>query len=112
MVTMQSDAFIGLFLLSVRRTARERLVSSVLELGTPSGLWWRARPVVSTDVLVLGTSVFFAIACNSTFLSGVLAGRSWTEPSTWVFSGAMLVMLTAVHLLLLTLPLSLVAAPT
>ncbi|MGQ3050788.1 MAG: phosphoethanolamine transferase [Roseateles sp.] len=108
MVTMQSDVFIRLFLPSVRRTARERLVSSALELGTPSGLWWRARPVVSTDVLALGTSVFFAIACNSAFLSGVLAGRSWTEPSTWVFSGAMLVMLTAVHLLLLTLLLSLV----
>lgn len=108
MLTIRPDAFIRLSFPSVRSAARGRLVSLELEPGTPNGLWWRARPVVSTEALAWATSLFFAVSCNSAFLSGVLAGRSWTELSTWVFSGAMLVMLTALHLLLLTLLLSLV----
>ena len=71
-----------------------------LELGTRSGSWWRLRPTVSTDVLAVASSLFFGFACNSAFLTGVLAGRSWIDPATWVFSAAMLVMLTALHLLL------------
>ncbi len=61
------------------------------------------RPQVSTEALALVASLFFALACNAAFLNGVVAGRSWSEPSTWVFGGAMLVLLTALHLVLLSL---------
>jgi lipid A ethanolaminephosphotransferase len=103
MLTMQSDACIRFSLPSIRLVGRQRQMSLALELGTPSGSWWRFRPTVSTEVLAVAASLFFGFACNSAFLTGVLAGRSWTDPATWVFSASMLVMLTALHLLLLSL---------
>ncbi len=78
-------------------------MSLALELGTRNTPWWRWRPAVSTEALALCASLFFAFACNAAFLRGVLAGRSGSELSSWVFSAAMLVLLTTVHLLLLLL---------
>lgn len=78
-------------------------MSLALELRPVGSAWWRVRPQVSTEVLALAASVYFAFACNSSFLGGVLAGRSWSDPSTWVFAGAMLLLLASLHLLLLLL---------
>lgn len=65
---------------------------------------WPVRPLqVSTATLTLGASLFFALACNALFLAGALAGRSWSERSTWVFAGALLVMLVCLHVLVLSL---------
>lgn len=65
---------------------------------------WPVRPLqVSTATLTLGASLFFALACNGSFLAGALAGRSWSERSTWVFAGALLVMLVCLHVLVLSL---------
>jgi lipid A ethanolaminephosphotransferase len=63
----------------------------------------RIRPQVGTEVLALGASLFFAIASNSHFLKAAMAGRVESDPSTWMFGGAMLVMLTMLHLFLLLL---------
>ena len=57
-------------------------------------------------VLALGASLFFAIACNGPYLTGTLAGRSWSEPAAWLFAGAMLAMLVSLHMLLLSLVLT------
>lgn len=68
--------------------------------------WRSARSEVSVTVLALGASLFFAVACNGPFLDGTLAGRSWSEPATWLFAGAMLAMLASLHMLLLSLVLT------
>ena len=73
------------------------------ELSTRLGPLLRIRPQVSTEVLALAASVFFALACNSQFLRAALAGRIESDPSTWMFGGAMVVMLTMLHLFLLLL---------
>lgn len=73
------------------------------ELSTRLGPLLRIRPQVSTEVLALAASVFFALACNSQFLRAALAGRLESDPSTWMFGGAMVVMLTMLHLFLVLL---------
>lgn len=78
-------------------------MSRALEAGLHARSWLRSRPTLSTEGLALIASVFFAISCNSAFLSGVLAGRSWTDRSAWLIGTAMLIMLTALHLLLLSM---------
>lgn len=62
---------------------------------------WRRE--ASVGWMALAASVFFAVACNGPFLKGALAGRTGSEPSTWLFAGAMLVMLASLHMLLLSL---------
>ncbi|MFW2357239.1 phosphoethanolamine transferase, partial [Hydrogenophaga sp.] len=73
------------------------------EISTRLGPLLRIRPQVSTEVVALAASVFFALACNSQFLKAALAGRLESDPSTWMFGGAMVVMLTMLHLFLLLL---------
>ena len=77
-----------------------------LQVRTPGRSRWLVRPRLSTEVLALVASLFFAFTCNTAFLDGILAGRSWSDLSSWVFGGAMLVLLTAMHLLLLSLVLN------
>ena len=72
----------------------------------PLAAGWRSRPTVSTESLVIGASLFFAFACNVPFLSAVMSGRSVADAASWVFAGAMLVALTALHVLLLSLVLN------
>ncbi len=62
---------------------------------------WRAEWRVET--LALAASVFFVLACNANWWSGVLAGRSWSDPSTWLFAGAVFVLLAALQFALLAL---------
>ncbi len=60
------------------------------------------RPrMLSGTMLIVGASLFFALTSNMPFLRAVLAGRNWSEPQTWLFSGAMLALLLALHMLLL-----------
>lgn len=60
------------------------------------------RPrMLSGTALIVGASLFFALTSNMPFLRAVLAGRNWSEPQTWLFGGAMLALLLALHVLLL-----------
>lgn len=60
------------------------------------------RPrMLSGTALIVGASLFFALTSNMPFLRAVLAGRNWSEPQTWLFGGAMLALLLALHMLLL-----------
>ena len=72
----------------------------------PLAAGWRSRPTVSTESLVIGASLYFAFACNVPFLSAVMSDHSASDAASWVFGGAMLVLLTALHGLLLSLVLN------
>jgi lipid A ethanolaminephosphotransferase len=87
----------------VRLAGRLRRMTLALESDTPSWLWSRVRPAVTTEALALAASLFFAVACNTAFIHAVTADRSWSDAGTWLFGGAMLSMLTALHLFLLLL---------
>ena len=53
--------------------------------------------------MALVASLFFAGACNTVFFTAVMVDRTWSDPSTWIFVGAMALLLTALHLALLCL---------
>jgi len=46
---------------------------------------------------VLWISAYVALAYNGSFLRASTAGRSWESPDTWVFVGALMVSLIALH---------------
>lgn len=60
----------------------------------------------STERLILLASLFFVLFCNRPLWSALLAGRAWSNGSTWVFAGAMFAILTAMHSILLGLALT------
>lgn len=74
-----------------------------LESNGIDSAWLRVRPKVTTEVLALAASLFFAFACNTAFIRTATADRSWLDTGTWLFGGAMLLLLTALHLFLLLL---------
>ena len=57
----------------------------------------------TVEQLVFAASLFWAFSANRLFLVAALKDRGYTEPSTWAYGLALLVMLTAVHYLLLAL---------
>jgi len=57
---------------------------------------WTHRPEVSVETLVLGSSVFFALACNRMFWHASLA----THPGDIGFAASLFFLLVAVHALL------------
>jgi len=67
----------------------------------------RAAPSLSFTValepLMLAASLFWALGANRLFFAAALKERAFTQPSTWGFALAMLVMLVAVNFLLLSL---------
>jgi lipid A ethanolaminephosphotransferase len=58
---------------------------------------WPAAPAVHAETLVLLCAVFLILAGNGPFWHQALAGRSWTEPGTWKFAGAMFVGFSAFY---------------
>ncbi|HHW4680162.1 MAG TPA: phosphoethanolamine transferase [Xylella taiwanensis] len=64
-----------------------------------SALDWRARPEVSTESVVLGSSLFFAFVCNTMFWRSAMS----TAPGSIGFALSLLTLLVAVHALLLGL---------
>ncbi|MES2991296.1 MAG: phosphoethanolamine--lipid A transferase [Pseudomonadota bacterium] len=62
-----------------------------------------SRRPISTDVLVLCTSVLFAVAYNGAFVQAMLAGRAVSAPGTWGLAAALGAFLVALHVLLLGL---------
>ncbi len=61
----------------------------------------RATGNVSSESLLLAMCLFWALVCNSPFLQKSLAGRLWSEPGTWGFAAALVLLLVCVHFLLL-----------
>lgn len=61
---------------------------------------WRA-PAVGVDTLIVGFSLYGALAGNRLFFDAALAGRSATDPSTWGFALALLLLLLSLNVLLL-----------
>lgn len=57
----------------------------------------------SVEQLMWAASLFWTFSANRLFLGAALNGRPFTEPGTWAFAVALLVMLTALHFLLLSL---------
>lgn len=60
-------------------------------------------PTISTELLILITSLFFSLFCNQLFWSAIFSGRDMAQARTWVFGGAVFVIVTAVHSALLSL---------
>jgi lipid A ethanolaminephosphotransferase len=67
-----------------------------------------SRWTLQTDSerLALAASAFFALSANTAFMKAGLAGREWSDPATWGFGLALLMLLLAVHAFLLTLVLN------
>jgi lipid A ethanolaminephosphotransferase len=55
----------------------------------------------TVEQLLLAASLFWALSANRLFLSAALKDRSFSEPATWGFAAALLVMLAALHFLVL-----------
>lgn len=58
---------------------------------------------LSVEQLMLAASVFWALSANRLFLGAALQGRELSQPATWGFAAALLVMLVAVHYVILGL---------
>lgn len=59
--------------------------------------------VLSIEGVLLLASMFFALFCNSLFLSGMLSGYDMAQPGSWLLGASLLVVLIAVHFVLLGL---------
>jgi lipid A ethanolaminephosphotransferase len=90
--------FPGQFL---RHAASDALIEPLVEPDSEPGVRW--RPLVSTEMLIVLASLYFALFCNGRFWNVLVVGRAWASVSTWVFAGAMLVVLVGIHCLLLAL---------
>jgi lipid A ethanolaminephosphotransferase len=58
---------------------------------------------VSTELLILSSSLFFSILCNQLFWSESLAERSWLDLHTWLFAAGAFAIITSIHCVLLGL---------
>lgn len=62
---------------------------------------FRIRPQLCSESLILLVSLFLAVAANTAFWRGILAGRSPHDWHSWSFGAAMLALLTALHFILI-----------
>jgi len=67
---------------------------------------WAAPRQISLEGLALLASLFFALACNTLFLRGMLAGYDLTQPASWLLAVSLVIGLAAVHFILLGLVLT------
>ncbi|HSQ71911.1 MAG TPA: sulfatase-like hydrolase/transferase, partial [Rubrivivax sp.] len=79
---------------------------SLLPLRTPSIAAAGTAPdrftvTATVDQLLLAAGRFWALAANRLFLSQALAQRGLSDPQTWGFALALIVLLTSLHYLLL-----------
>src|SRR4051812_48704889 len=57
----------------------------------------KSRPTVHTETLLACATAFIVLTGNRPFWHAALAGRSWTEPATWLFAGAVSVSLASLY---------------
>jgi lipid A ethanolaminephosphotransferase len=84
---------------------QERLIKPQ-HIATPWLRWLLHRPRLTIESLVLCLSLYFALVCNSSFLSATTANRDWADPQTWLFATALVLSLIAVHAMILGVVLS------
>ena len=72
-----------------------------MSLSTPASE--RFRLPATVEQLVFAASLFWAFTANRLFLAAALKDRGYTEPATWAYGLALMVMLTAAHFVLLAL---------
>ena len=65
--------------------------------------WRQWRPSLRVETLALIASVFFSVACNGSFWEASLAGRSLSQPATWLFAAGLFTAVTSIHFILLCL---------
>lgn len=53
--------------------------------------------------MIVAASLFFSVFCNGPFWSAVLSGGDWRAPGTWLFGGALFIIITSIHGLVLGL---------
>ncbi len=75
---------------------------SLSHLSKPARAPWLALGA-GVEQIMLAASLFWALAANRLFLSAALKDRVLSEPGTWGYALALLVMLTALNFLLLSL---------
>jgi lipid A ethanolaminephosphotransferase len=61
----------------------------------------RTRPALSAETLIAAASLCLATCANTAFWHGALADRGAADLHTWVFAGAVLVILVSLHFLLI-----------
>ncbi|HPF28336.1 MAG TPA: phosphoethanolamine transferase domain-containing protein, partial [Steroidobacteraceae bacterium] len=66
-----------------------------------SRLW--VPPVLSTEALVVLTSIYIVVFGNLPWWQGALAARSWAEAGTWLFAACVGIALAALQYMLLVL---------
>lgn len=64
----------------------------------------RSRPAVSTEVLVLLTSLWIVLTCNRAFWIELGAGEDWLVPGSWWFALTMGAALTSLIAIVLLIP--------
>ena len=57
----------------------------------------KSRPMMRVEMLLLIVVGFLMAAVNGSWWASVMAGRSWSDPQTWLFMAACFVALAALH---------------
>jgi lipid A ethanolaminephosphotransferase len=64
---------------------------------------WLRRPVLQVETLVLLCACFLLLAGNGPFWRAALAGRDWTQASSWGFAAAVFCAFTAIYFVVTSL---------
>ena len=64
------------------------------------------RPTLHAETLALLLSLWFTAVCNPLFWHAIFTERPLGQPGAWLFAGALAVLVTGLHFILLVLPLS------
>jgi lipid A ethanolaminephosphotransferase len=62
---------------------------------------YEIRPFLRLESLVLGVVIYLIAAANGPWWSAASAGRSWSDPSNWLFVAACFIALVGVHFALI-----------
>lgn len=60
-----------------------------------------SRPTLRVETLVLVVVIYLVAALNGSWWTAVAAGRSWSNPASWLFMGSCFGLLAALHFFLL-----------
>ena len=78
--------------------ARDKFVQAMTARRWPAGGW---RLGASAETLIVGCSLFWALAANRPFIGAVLQGQALTDSGTWGQGLALVGMLTGAHIVVL-----------
>ena len=78
--------------------ARDKFVQTMTARRWPAGGW---RPGASAESLIVGCSLFWALAANPSFIGAALQGQALADSATWGHALALVGMLTGAHIVVL-----------